>query len=189
MAFLHTMTAYVCGIRRALTIRADGGAGYPLLFNGRNNLHCLKLPVSVSPTLKIQDQKIQVCEARKFAWNWVEDVIADISALRSMASSITSTTLHRATADWRSAVRRIRVSEIECPGLASPTSVAISLIAWLLAWQAFVTARLCSVAQALSSRKQESLYVAVLNSPNTIVAVTTSLFVEKRIIAMHQIFR
>jgi len=87
----------------------------------------------------------------KLAWDWVEDVVSDISALRSMASSITSTTLHRATVDWRSTVRRIRVSEIECLGLASLTSMMIYVIVWLLAWQAFVTAQLCCLTLSLSS--------------------------------------
>jgi hypothetical protein len=53
MAFLHTMTAYVCGKRRALTIRAAGRAGYLLSHHGRNNLYFPKLPVSVSPALDI----------------------------------------------------------------------------------------------------------------------------------------
>jgi hypothetical protein len=53
MAFLHTMTAYVCGKRRALTIRAVGRAGYLLSPHGRNNLYFPKLPVSVSPALDI----------------------------------------------------------------------------------------------------------------------------------------
>jgi hypothetical protein len=151
MAFLHTMTAYVCGTRRALSIRAEGGSDYPLSSNGRNNSHCLKLPVSVSPILKNSRLGIQVSETKMFAWDWVEDVVSDISALRSMASSITSTTLHRATADWRSTVRRIRVSEIECLGLASLTSMMIYVIVWLLAWQAFVTAQLCCLTLSLSS--------------------------------------
>ena len=98
MAFLHTMTAFVCGSRRALSIRADGGVGYPLSSNGRYNLHFLKLPVSVSPTLSFEDLNIQVGGA-KVRRNWVEGVISDTSALRNVASSITSTTLHRAIAD------------------------------------------------------------------------------------------
>lgn len=50
-AISGTMTAYICGKRRALPVRAGGGTGYPLSPIGRNNFHCLKLPVSVSPNL------------------------------------------------------------------------------------------------------------------------------------------
>jgi hypothetical protein len=143
----------------------------------------------VSPILKNSRLGIQVSETNMFAWDWVEDVVSDISALRSMASSITSTTLHRATADRRSTVRRIRVSEIECLGLASLTSMMIYVIVWLLAWQAFVTPQLCCLKLALSSRIQESLFVAVGFRLNPIVAVTDSFLSQQNYMDMSQSFQ
>jgi hypothetical protein len=118
------MTAFVCGNRHPLRGPIDSRRWFlwprdrsrwldlnQLSQNTRDMRHFLRTPVSVSP--------IPPCVLA--AGDWVEEGISALSARRSVASSITSTTLHRSSPGWRPGLRGIRPGEGESVGgLAAP---------------------------------------------------------------------
>jgi hypothetical protein len=109
-AISDTMTAYICGKRRALPVRAAGGTGYPLSPIDRNNFHFLKLPVSVSPNLHQCFQiEAPANERQRVGRSGELHPAAPVVAWRAPLRAPRFTVL---TIDWRSIVRRVRVSEV-----------------------------------------------------------------------------
>lgn len=105
------MPAFVCGTRHPLAVGPEVWSFTSFRKTPGTLRHFLRTPVSVSP--------IPPCALA--AGDWVEEGISALSARRSVASSITSTTLHRSSPGWRPGLRGIRPGERESVGgLAAP---------------------------------------------------------------------